>query len=79
MPSPLTREEILAWPKAELHCHLDGSLRLATMLELAAEQDKTTLLPADNESDLAAILRQIDDAETLEEYLAWFGYTIPLM
>jgi adenosine deaminase len=77
--SPLTRDDILAWPKAELHCHLDGSLRLATMLELAQEQGKVPLLPADNEAGLAAILREIDDAETLEEYLAWFGYSIPLM
>src|SRR5690606_32549870 len=83
-PSPsrtpaLSREDILAWPKAELHCHLDGSLRLSTMLELAEKQGKTHLLPADNEDDLQRILRQIDDAETLEEYLAWFGYSIPLM
>jgi adenosine deaminase len=75
----LTRDDILAWPKAELHCHLDGSLRLATMLELAADQRKTALLPAETEEGLKKVLRQIDDAATLEEYLAWFGYTIPLM
>jgi adenosine deaminase len=79
-PAPtLTRDEILSWPKAELHCHLDGSLRLPTMLELALEQNKVALLPADSEEGLAEILRQVDDAETLEEYLAWFGYSIPLM
>jgi adenosine deaminase len=75
----LTRDEILAWPKAELHCHLDGSLRLSTLLDLATQQDKLHILPADNEAELASILRQIDDAETLEEYLAWFGYSIPVM
>ena len=75
----LTRDEILAWPKAELHCHLDGSLRLETLLDLAGQQGKLDLLPARDEDGLRAILRQIDDAETLEEYLAWFGYTIPLM
>lgn len=75
----LTRDDILAWPKAELHCHLDGSLRLGTMLELAAAQRKTALLPAETEDGLREVLRQIDDAATLEEYLAWFGYTIPLM
>ncbi|PSQ88132.1 MAG: hypothetical protein BRD43_04980, partial [Bacteroidetes bacterium QS_4_64_154] len=31
----LTREDIRAWPKAELHCHLDGSMRLETMLDVA--------------------------------------------
>lgn len=75
----LTRDEILAWPKAELHCHLDGSLRLETMLDLATEQGKLDLLPARDLDGLGTTLREIDDAETLEEYLAWFGYTIPLM
>jgi adenosine deaminase len=80
MPSTaLSRETIHAWPKAELHCHLDGSLRLGTMLQLAAEQGQSNALPADNEDELRAALRRIDDAETLEEYLSWFGYTIPLM
>src|SRR5690606_41684634 len=77
--SMLTRDEILAWPKAELHCHLDGSLRLETMLDLAERQGKLALLPARDLDGLGAILRQIDEAETLEEYLARFGYTIPLM
>ncbi len=75
----LDRETILAWPKAELHCHLDGSLRLATMLDLAREQDQPDLLPADDEAGLAAELATVDQSATLEEYLAWFGYSIPLM
>ncbi len=36
MGSELTREKLLALPKAELHVHLDGSLRPSTMLELAS-------------------------------------------
>lgn len=75
----LTRDDILAWPKAELHCHLDGSLRLKTVLDLARQQGKMSLLPADSEEALEEILRQIDDSPTLEAYLAWFRYTIPLM
>lgn len=75
----LTRDDILAWPKAELHCHLDGSLRLSTLLELARAQGKEGLLPADTEEALAAELQKIDGSATLEEYLAWFGYSIPLM
>ncbi|ARA93371.1 MAG: adenosine deaminase [Bacteroidetes bacterium] len=77
--SPLTRDDLLAWPKAELHCHLDGSLRLTTLLELARQQGKRSLLPADDVEGLEAILRQIDASESLEAYLAWFRYTIPLM
>ncbi len=75
----LSRDAIHAWPKAELHCHLDGSLRLETMLELANEQGKTNRLPADSVEGLEEILREIDDSETLEAYLAWFRYTLPLM
>lgn len=78
MPA-LTRDTVLAWPKAELHCHLDGSLRLGTMLELARDTDQPDLLPADTEDGLAAELLKVDASATLEEYLAWFGYTIPLM
>ncbi|NBC18208.1 MAG: adenosine deaminase [Bacteroidetes bacterium] len=77
--APLSRDDVLAWPKAELHCHLDGSLRLATMLELAAAQDKMDVLPAEDEEGLRTILRKVDDSETLEAYLAWFRYTLPLM
>ncbi len=75
----LSRDDLHAWPKAELHCHLDGSLRLETMLELAEEQGKTRRLPADSVEGLEEILVEIDDSETLEAYLAWFRYTIPLM
>lgn len=79
-PAPeLQRDDILSWPKVELHCHLDGSLRLRTMIDLARQQDKIDLLPADDEEGLAEILKEVDDSETLEVYLAWFRYTIPLM
>ncbi len=75
----LTREDVLAWPKAELHCHLDGSLRLSTLLELARQQGKMNLLPADTVEALEAFLEKIDESETLEAYLAWFRYTLPMM
>ncbi len=76
---PLTRDDLARWPKAELHCHLDGSLRLETMLDLARAQGKLGLLPSDSVEGLETILRQIDDSETLEAYLRWFSYSLPLM
>lgn len=75
----LTRDEIFSWPKAELHTHLDGAMRLETMLELAADQDKTQLIPADSVEGLSQALEKIDDSRDLREYLSWFRYTIPLM
>lgn len=75
----LSHEDIAAWPKAELHSHLDGALRLGTMIDLARKQGKMDLLPADNVPDLGIELKKIDDAKDLAEFLAWFRYTIPLM
>ncbi|MEM0961465.1 MAG: adenosine deaminase [Bacteroidota bacterium] len=76
---PLDRETIAAWPKAELHCHLDGSLRLGTLIDLARQQGKIDFLPADTEEGMAEELKKIDGSPTLEEYLKWFGYSIPVM
>lgn len=78
-PVSLTREDIHAWPKAELHCHLDGSMRLDTMLELAQSQGKQDLLPADSVDGLRAELREVEASDTLETYLNWFQYSIPLL
>lgn len=78
-PTTLSREEVYSWPKAELHCHLDGSLRLETMLDLAKKQGKMNRLPADSLEGLKEALRAVDDSETLEAYLSWFRYTIPLL
>src|SRR5690625_7995970 len=77
--TPLNLEEIRSWPKAELHCHLDGSLRLNTMVELTSAQNKTSLLPSTSIEQLETILRAIDDSDTLEAYVSWFRYTSALM
>lgn len=75
----LTRDDILTWPKAELHCHLDGSMRLETMLDLAKDQGKMDVLPADSIEGLRAELRAVEASDTLEAYLEWFQYSIPLL
>ncbi len=82
MPSDspaLTRDDIASWPKAELHCHLDGSMRLETMLDLARQEGKRDVLPADSVEGLREELREVERSDTLEAYLAWFQYTIPLL
>lgn len=75
----LTRDDIRAWPKAELHCHLDGSMRLETMLDLAQKQGNMDVLPADSVDGLRAELQGVETSGTLKAYLAWFGYSLPLL
>jgi adenosine deaminase len=72
----LTRELIHALPKAELHVHLDGSLRPETMLDLAPPAGVD--LPARDPASLRARMR-VDDARNLEDYLARFEVTIALL
>ena len=66
----ISQELIRSLPKAELHCHLDGSMRVATILDLAREQDIE--LPYDSEAELANFLQVDDNCESLEDYLKAF-------
>ncbi len=75
----LSPDLIRSWPKAELHSHLDGAMRLETMLEMAADQGKMSLLPAQTLEGLEVELAKVDDSRDLWDYLAWFKYTIGLM
>ena len=62
----VTEDLIHKLPKAELHCHLDGSLRISTILDLAENQG--VRLPAHNEKDLEDLLFVRDKVYNLEEY-----------
>lgn len=68
--------DLMQLPKAELHVHLDGSLRPATMLELARERGLS--LPADEEGTLADAML-VRRAKDLTEYLERFRITLSLM
>jgi adenosine deaminase len=77
-PDLLVTDELLhALPKTDLHCHLDGSLRLKTMLDLADQQG--VKLPADTEDGLAKAIKIGARHPSLEEYLKGFEITLSVL
>ena len=72
----LTRDLVRRLPKAELHVHLDGCLRPQTMVELARELGIS--LPYDDPNRMADAVF-VRHAQSLEEYLDRYRYTIAVM
>jgi adenosine deaminase len=72
----ITRELLHSLPKCELHCHLDGSMRVETVLELAEQQGVE--LPAVDPLTLRSILVQ-DEAMSLVNYLKAFDITLSVL
>ena len=72
----VTLDLLRALPKTDLHCHLDGSLRLGTILDLAERQG--VRLPADTPEGLAKLL-QGRQCESLEDYLTAFDVTLSVL
>ncbi|MET9875354.1 adenosine deaminase [Actinacidiphila glaucinigra] len=64
-------------PKAVLHDHLDGGLRPATLVELAAEIGHA--LPATDPAELAAWYYDAANSGDLVRYIATFEHTIAVM
>ncbi|WP_394941605.1 adenosine deaminase [Psychromicrobium sp. YIM B11713] len=64
-------------PKVSLHDHLDGGLRPATIIELAAEIGHP--LPATDPVALAEWFRESADSGSLVRYLETFDHTIAVM
>ncbi len=64
-------------PKTDLHVHLDGSLRLESVLELAAKGGIE--LPADTPEGLRKALRLGENTGSLVEYLKAFDTTLKVL
>ena len=73
----MSAQTIAAAPKALLHDHLDGGLRPATVVELAAEIGHE--LPADDADKLGAWFRAQADSGSLVSYLETFVHTVAVM
>jgi len=75
--SALTLEYIEKLPKTDLHCHLDGSMRIETILDLAAQQK--VRLPAEEPDRLFKLIYAGDVCGSLEEYLKAFDITLSVL
>lgn len=76
METLLTREFIRRVPKTDLHLHLDGSLRLSTLIELSKDGDIE--LPSYTEEGLRNLVFK-EHYNDLGEYLKGFAYTCAVL
>jgi len=75
--APLTEEVIRKLPKAELHLHLDGSVRVGTIIELAKEQGVS--LPTFDYEELKNKVYVGEDCQSLVDYLRAFDITLSVL
>ena len=76
MSPVITRTLLERLPKAELHCHLDGSVRPATLIDLGREYGVE--MPRDD-ADALGDYMIVRGAASLEEYLSRFGTTLSVL
>jgi adenosine deaminase len=70
MPIKLTREFVHKLPKTDLHVHLDGSVRIDTLIDLARENK--IKLPSMDPDKLHELIVCGDHTVSLEDYLRGF-------
>jgi len=76
-PPQISMELIKRLPKTDLHCHLDGSLRLDTVLDLAKKQQ--VKLPTFDRDGLFKMLYAGEHVTSLDDYLRAFDITLSVM
>jgi adenosine deaminase len=77
MSKPLSLGYIEKLPKTDLHCHLDGSLRVETILDLAQQQK--VRLPSEDPDKLFQHIYAGDVCGSLEDYLKAFDVTLSVL
>ncbi|RMF11128.1 MAG: adenosine deaminase [Candidatus Neomarinimicrobiota bacterium] len=73
----LSAELVRRLPKVELHCHLDGSLRPESMIDIA--QKDQVELPASTPEKLRKLLAIGKNRGSLEEYIQRFEVTLSVL
>ncbi|MGX7048596.1 adenosine deaminase [Lactococcus piscium] len=72
----LSRTELNQLPKIELHCHLDGSISMATIRVLA---EKAGISMPESDEALRLKITAPENAESLLDYLAPFDFVLPML
>ncbi len=79
MVNDTNRSAFVAVPKSLLHDHLDGGLRVATILEISDEIGRLASLPSTDPTALQAWFTAGAESRDLLKYLATFAHTIACM
>jgi adenosine deaminase len=77
MATELSLEYIEKLPKTDLHVHLDGSLRLDTIIDLAKKQK--VKLPSEDRDELFQMIFAGEVCKSLDDYLKAFEITLSVM
>jgi adenosine deaminase len=77
MATEIPLELLQRLPKTDLHCHLDGSLRLDTVIDLARAQ--RVKLPTFDRSELFGMLYAGESVTSLDDYLRAFDITLSVL
>jgi adenosine deaminase len=77
MPHSIPLDVVEKLPKTDLHVHLDGSLRLSTILEMADEQ--RVELPSHDADGLRRAMNLGQNCGSLVEYLKAFDVTLRVL
>ena len=73
----IPRELLYKLPKTDLHVHLDGCLRISTLIDLAKKQGVE--LPTTDPKKLAKVVMSGKNCRNLGEYLRGFDVTLSVM